>query len=149
MKLLNFVLIGLMTVFTASCGSDNDSDDNSGGSGEKPSVESTIENSLIGTWVVKQWRNDGVELAFTYTIGSNRKGRWTRSQSDGYTAWYDFNWSANYSEGKYWFHEYITGVSSNMVDDWGVQYKVGRQLDDDFTVANGKLCVSGLEYTKQ
>ena len=149
MKLFSFVFIGLMTMFTASCGGDDDSNDNSGGSGDTPTIESTIEKSLIGTWVEKDWRSDGVQLTFTYTIENNKKGRWTRSQSDGYTAWYEFNWSANYSEGKYWFHEYITATSSNMVSDWGVQYKVGRQLDNDFTVADGKLYLAGMIYAKQ
>lgn len=149
-KFLCVVLIGLATALTTSCGGDDDnSNNNSGGAGDTLTVESSIENSLIGTWVMKEWRTDGVQLTYTYNTESNKKGRWTRSQSDGYTAWYEFNWSANYSEGKYWFHEYITNTSSNMVNDWGVQYKVGRQLDDDFTVSDGKLYLAGMVYTKQ
>lgn len=149
-KLLSFVFLGLLTVLATSCGGDDDdSSDSKGGFGETTSTEVTMEKSLVGTWESRRWRGDGVELVFSYNIDSSKKGRWTRKQSDGYTAWYDFNWSANYSEGQYWFHMYITANSANMVEDWGVQYKVGRQVDDSFIIADNILYIGGMEYTKQ
>lgn len=149
-KLLSFVFLGLLTALVTSCGGDDDdSSDSKGGFGETTSTEVTMEKSLVGTWESRSWRGDGVELVFSYNIDSSKKGRWTRKQSDGYTAWYDFNWSANYSEGQYWFHMYITANSANMVEDWGVQYKVGRQVDDSFIIADNILYIGGMEYTKQ
>lgn len=142
---LTFFMMVMVCSVMVSCSSDDDKDNGGENNGEGPTT--SLASQLVGTW---EYANvyvydDGTSASFYYTYRPDNTGIWERRQ--GSTRWfYEFNYSANQSEGKNWVHMYIT--NSNMYEDWGIEYKKGRTIDTDFVVRDNKLYIDNMVYTK-
>lgn len=142
MMMLCLVLAGGMV---SNCGGDGDGGSTSSSTDKKGG--SSIESMLVGNWakIAMYTYDDGTTASFYYQFNSDKTGTWRRVQGNK-SWWYNFTWSANFSEGKYWLHESVTAVSAGM-DDWG-STKVGKMNNWEISITDNVLTAGGIDYSK-